>query len=109
MRPRERRDSGQGDFLRWRLDAILDLDHPLVALARKMDWAFLDKRFGEAYRDGPGQPPLPTRLMAGLTILIADDLSDEALCARARWRTPIISSSAGRSFSSTSWSWTAAR
>jgi IS5 family transposase len=52
-------------------------------LARKMDWAFLDKRFGEAYRDGPGQPPLPTRLIAGLTILkYADDLSDEALCAR---------------------------
>ena len=83
MKPRERRDSGQGDLLRSRLDAILDMDHQLVALARKVDWGFLEKRFGEVYRDGPGQPPLPTRLMAGLTILkYTYDLSDEELCAR---------------------------
>ena len=24
-----------------------------------MDWAFLERTFGEAYEDGPGQPPLP--------------------------------------------------
>ena len=83
MRPRERRESGQGDLLRSRLDQILDLRHPLVALARKVDWAFLEKTFGEAYRDGPGQPPLPTRLMAGLVILkYTHDLSDEVLCER---------------------------
>src|SRR5246500_2357713 len=83
MKPRERRDSGQGDLLRSRLDAILDMDHQLVVLARKVDWGFLEKRFGEAYRDGPGQPPLPTRLMAGLTILkYTYNLSDEELCAR---------------------------
>ena len=83
MKPRERRDSGQGDLLRSRLDAILDMGHQLVALARKVDWGFLEKRFGEVYRDGPGQPPLPTRLMVGLTILkYTYDLSDEELCAR---------------------------
>jgi IS5 family transposase len=83
MRPRERRDSGQGDLLRSRLDAIIDLRHPLVKLARKTDWAFLEKTFGEAYTDGPGQPPLPTRLMAGLSILkYTYDLSDEVLCER---------------------------
>jgi transposase, IS5 family len=83
MKPRERRDSGQGDLLRSRLDAILDMDHQLVALARKVDWGFLEKRFGEVYRDDPGQPPLPTRLMAGLTILkYTYNLSDEELCAR---------------------------
>ena len=83
MKPRERRDSGQGDLLRSRLDAILDMDHELVVLAGKVDWGFLEKRFGEVYRDGPGQPPLPTRLMAGLTILkYTFDLSDEELCAR---------------------------
>ena len=53
MRPRERRDGGQGDLLRSRLDAIIDMRHPLVALARKVDWAFLEKTFGEAYTDGP--------------------------------------------------------
>ena len=83
MKPRERRDSGQGDLLRSRLEAILDMDHQLVALAHKVDWGFLEKRFGEVYRDGPGQPPLPTRLMVGLTILkYTYDLSDEELCAR---------------------------
>ncbi len=83
MKPRERRDSGQGDLLRSRLDAIIDPNHPLVGLARRMDWGFLEQIFGEAYRDGPGQPPLPTRLMAGLIILkYTHDLSDEELCAR---------------------------
>ena len=83
MKPRERRDSGQGDLLRSRLDQIIDMRHPLVALGRKVDWAFLEKTFGEAYTDGPGQPPLPTRLMAGLTILkYTHDLSDEVLCER---------------------------
>jgi IS5 family transposase len=83
MKPRERRDSGQGDLLRSRLDQIIDMRHPLVALARKVDWAFVEKTFGEAYKDGPGQPPLPTRLMAGLTILkYTHDLSDEVLCDR---------------------------
>jgi transposase, IS5 family len=83
MKPRERRDSGQGDLLRSRLDQIIDLRHPLVTLAHKVDWAFLEKTFGEAYKDGPGQPPLPTRLMAGLTILkYTHDLSDEVLCER---------------------------
>jgi hypothetical protein len=47
MRPRERRDSGQGDLLRSRLDAIIDMGHPLVALAQKVDWGFLEKTFGE--------------------------------------------------------------
>jgi transposase, IS5 family len=57
--------------------------HPLVALARQVDWAFLERTFGEAYTDGPGQPPLPTRLMAGLMILkYTHDLSDEVLCER---------------------------
>ena len=83
MRPIERRETGQGDLLRSRLDAIIDLRHPLVALAGKVDWTFLEKTFGEAYTDGPGQPPLPTRLMAGLVILkYTHDLSDEVLCER---------------------------
>jgi hypothetical protein len=52
-----------------RLDQITDMKHALVTLARTIDWGFLEHRFGEVYEDGPGQPPLPTRLMAGLAIL----------------------------------------
>ena len=38
MRPRERRDSGQNDLFRARLDQIIDLDHPLAKLGRAIDW-----------------------------------------------------------------------
>src|SRR5712691_11078020 len=83
MRPRERRDSGQSDLLRSRLDAIIDMHHALAKLARTVDWSFLEERFGSVYTDKPGQPPLPTRLMAGLAILKHTyDLSDEVLCER---------------------------
>ena len=83
MKPRERRETGEQDLFRSRLDQIIDLRHPLVKLARETDWAFLERTFGAAYEDGPGQPPLPTRLMAGLMILkYTYDLSDEVLCER---------------------------
>jgi IS5 family transposase len=83
MRPRERRETGQTDIFRSRLDQIINLEHELARLARTIDWSFLERSFGAAYDDRPGQPPLPTRLMAGLAILKhAHDLSDEELCAR---------------------------
>ena len=34
MRPRERRETGEQDLFRSRLDQIIDLKHPLVTLAR---------------------------------------------------------------------------
>ena len=59
------------------------MDHALVKLARTIDWRFLEERFGAVYADGPGRPPLPTRLMAGLAILKHTyNLSDEVLCER---------------------------
>ena len=83
MRPKERRDSGQNDLFRARLDQIIDLDHPLAKLGRAIDWRFLEGRFGAVYSDRAGHPPLPTRLMAGLSILKhMHNLSDEDLCAR---------------------------
>jgi transposase, IS5 family len=81
MRPRERRESGEQDLFRSRLDQIIDLDHALAKLARTIDWGFLEEKFGAVYQDGPGRPPLPTRLMAGLAILKHTyDLSDEGVC-----------------------------
>jgi IS5 family transposase len=83
MRPKERRETGQTDLFRARLDQLVDPNHPLVKLARAIDWHFLEARFGEVYDDDPGRPPLPTRLMAGLAILKhLHDLSDEVLCER---------------------------
>ena len=77
------RDNRQKDLLRPPLDQIIDLGHPLARLAREIDWDFLDGRFSSVCKAGPGQPPLPTRLVAGLFILKhMHDLSDEVLCAR---------------------------
>src|SRR3954468_11453286 len=83
MRPRERWETGQKDLFRPRLEQMLDLGHGLVRLGEGIDWSFLDRPLGAVYEDGPGRPPLATRLMAGLSILKhLHDLSDEALCAR---------------------------
>jgi IS5 family transposase len=81
MRPRERRESGEQDLFRSRLDQIISMDHALVKLAGTIDWRFLEEKFGAVYKDGAGQPPLPTRLMAGLAILKHTyNLSDEVVC-----------------------------
>jgi IS5 family transposase len=95
MRPRERRETGEQDMFRSRLDQVIDMDHALAKLARTIDWGFLEEKFGEVYKDGAGQPPLPTRLMAGLAIL------KHTYNLRGGSRTPITNTSAARSFSST--------
>src|SRR5258706_4138401 len=83
MRPGERGEGGEQDLFRSRLEQIIDMNHALVKLARTIDWRFLEEKLGAVYTDKPGQPPLPTRLMAGLAILKHTyDLSDEALCDR---------------------------
>jgi transposase, IS5 family len=82
-RPREKRETGEQDLFRSRLDQIINMNHELVRLSQAIDWAHLEARFGAVYSDGPGMPPLPTRLMAGLAILKHTfDLSDEEVCAR---------------------------
>ena len=83
MKPRERRERGEQDLFRSRLDQIINMDQELVRLAKTIAWLFIEERCGAVYADGPGMPPLPTRLMAGLAILKHTfDLSDEELCAR---------------------------
>jgi IS5 family transposase len=77
------RDDRQNDLFRPALDQIINLGHPLVRLAGEIDWEFLAGRFGSVCQQGPGQPPLPTRLVAGLFILKhMHNLSDERLCDR---------------------------
>ena len=54
MRPRERRESGEQDLFRSRLDQVINMDHALVKLARTIDWGFLEERFGAVYATAPG-------------------------------------------------------
>jgi transposase, IS5 family len=95
MKPRETKTTGEHDLFRSRLDQILNMQHQLVKLAKTVNWKHLETVCGEVYSDAPksdvlakskskgGQPPLPTRLMAGLQILkFTFDLSDEELCDR---------------------------
>ena len=50
MGPKERRDSGQNDLFKARLDQIVDMGHPLARLASAIDWRFLEERFGRSIR-----------------------------------------------------------
>jgi transposase, IS5 family len=81
----------------------------LVKLARAIDRRFLEETFGAVYTDKPGQPPLPTRLTAGLTILKQTyDLSDEVLCER--WvENPYFQHFCGEEFFQHAWCSTARR
>jgi IS5 family transposase len=77
------RDERSKDLFQPALEEIIDMGHALVRLAKEIDWDFLDQRFSAVCQPGPGQPPLPTRLVAGLMILKhTHNLSDEVLCAR---------------------------
>ncbi len=96
------RDDRQDNLFQPSLETIINPRHPLVRLAGEMDSDFVGRRFGSVCRVGPGQPPLPTRLVAGLFIIKhMHNLSDEALCDRW-WRTRITNTSVGKWCSGTS-------
>lgn len=77
------RDDRQDDLFQPPLEQFINPRHPLVRLAREIDWDFVGRRFGSVCSVGPGQPPLSTRLVAGLFIIKhMHNLSDEELCAR---------------------------
>ena len=48
-KPRDERHKG---LFRPSLDEIVDLGHPLVRLAREINWVFLDERFSLVCRSG---------------------------------------------------------
>jgi IS5 family transposase len=83
MRPKEPDGTEGLELFRSRLENLVDLRHPLVRLAKLIDWRRFDAAFGGLYSDGVGRPGLSTRLMVGLHMLKhMDGLSDEAVCAR---------------------------
>jgi transposase, IS5 family len=84
MKPRTPEVTPQDDLFRSRLENLIAPRHPLVLLARRIDWEGLNTEFGAFYEDAVvGQPPKATRLMAGLLYLKHTySLSDEALLER---------------------------
>ena len=64
------------------LERFIDMQHPLVGLAERIDWEALDGEVAGCFGD-VGRPAVPTRFMLGMLILKAmNTLSDEALFDR---------------------------
>jgi len=81
MKPKKPDNSA--DLFRSQLSQMLNMSHPLVRLSEKMNWEKLEAQINTVYRDGSGQPPLPTRLLAGLHYLkYTFNESDESVVAR---------------------------
>jgi transposase, IS5 family len=81
MEPSKQSRGGK-DLFRERLDAIIDLKHPLVRLAGLVPWSDFDEAFGRFYKP-LGRHAKPTRLMVGLHYLKHTfDLSDELTVER---------------------------
>lgn len=82
MRPHSRKNSGQFDLFRSRLDQIINMHHPLAQLTQLLDWEGLEKAFSFYYAE-LGRPGLAIRLILGLHLLkYIYALSDEEVCAR---------------------------
>lgn len=68
----------QGRLFQQRLSDLLDSKHELYRLANLIDWDSFDQSFSSLYKNGPGQPPKPIRLIIGLLMLQhIYDCSDE--------------------------------
>ena len=67
MQPSKQSHGGE-DLFRERLDAIIDLKHPLLRLAGLVPWSDFEAAFGRFYMP-IGRPAKATRLMVGLHYL----------------------------------------
>lgn len=75
-------NADQSSFLYPDLLDQLNPKHPLLQLARQIDWSIFEAEFAPLYSHR-GKPSKPIRLMVGLSILKhLEDLSDEVLIQR---------------------------
>ncbi len=82
MRPKQQKKADHDDLFKSRLDQIINMKHELVALADRIDWAWLDEQLA-AYFSGEGRPAEPVRFMIGMFILkYTYGLSDEQVWDR---------------------------
>lgn len=83
MKPKKSERTPQNDLFREELSNLINLRHELCQLANIICWDQLNDEFGQFYSGETGQPPKPTRLMAGLHYLKhAFALSDEQVVER---------------------------
>ena len=78
MRPKK--ENNPLELFQSRLDQILNMEHPLIALAVQINWQEFEDKFGAYYSETHGRRGIPVRLMVGLHYLKhAFDLSDESV------------------------------
>ena len=58
MRPKQQKKADHDDLFKSRLDQIINMKHELVALADRIDWAWLDEQLA-AYFSGEGRSVHP--------------------------------------------------
>jgi IS5 family transposase len=85
------------DIFKSRLDNMIDMQHPTVLLAQRIDWDAIIASFGKFFTE-KGRPALPTRLLVGLHLIKhMQGLSDEAV--GAAWvENPYLQYFCGRQF-----------
>lgn len=72
-----------GRLFEQRLSGILNPQHGLFQLADSIPWQSLESDLDRSFSYGPGQPPLPIRLIVGLLIIShMYQVSDEQVVAR---------------------------
>ncbi len=82
MRPKQQVKARHDDLFRARLDQIINMKHELVALADRIDWAWLDGQLADCFSD-QGRPGEPVRFMIGMFLLKHTyGLSDEQVWDR---------------------------
>ena len=79
----KKRVQSQEELFKSRLDQMLDSRHPLLRLAKAIDWEYFEKEFGKFYVEKVGRPGKLIRILAGLHYLKnAYDESDESCVER---------------------------
>lgn len=74
---------GAFELFQAHFDQMLNPNHELIQLAKKIDWARFDAAFADSYSEELGAPAKAIRLMVGLQYLkYAFDESDESVVAR---------------------------
>ena len=82
MALRETTQTAESDLFRQELVNLVNLRHPLVQLAQKIDWESCEQRLGDLYKAGIGRPGHPIRLMVWLQLLKhTSNLLDEEVVA----------------------------
>lgn len=71
------------ELFRTSLVDVINLEHPLVKLAKAINWSRFEFEFGKHYSETRGRPAIPTRIMVALHYLKhAYNVSDENVVER---------------------------